>query len=344
MRISVIIPCYNAAGTLGECLAAVARERRSGAPIAEVIVVDDASTDGSRQIAAGAEGVRLLALERNGGDCAARNAGARAATGEILWFLDADVTAAPGSARIVAEFLTDRADVDAVIGSYDDRPAAAGFCSQYRNLLHHYVHQRQGPSVSTFWTGCGAVRRAAFERLGGFDDSFWPGAPIADMEFGYRLRRGGGRIALRHDLLVRHHKRWTLGSIVRTDLFGRAIPWTVLLQRYPELGRGELNLGWREKGAVASVAAGVAAGAAACAAAVFARGVGLPLMLPASGCALFAVMLHAPILAFLQEKKGIRFALGSLLLLLIYDATCAVGYLAGRVCHALGYKPRRKSA
>ena len=51
----------------------------------------------------------------------------------------------------------------AVMGSYDDTPSEPGLVSQYRNLLHHFVHQVGREKASTFWAGCGAVRRGAFQ-------------------------------------------------------------------------------------------------------------------------------------------------------------------------------------
>ena len=86
--------------------------------------------------------VRIVDLaEGPRGPAYARNRGAEAARGAILFFLDADIVLAPGALRRVANLFQERTDVAAVFGSYDSRPAAAGVVSQYRNLLHHFVHQ-----------------------------------------------------------------------------------------------------------------------------------------------------------------------------------------------------------
>ena len=110
---------------------------------------------------------RVLRLADNAGPAAARNHGARHARGEILFFVDADVVVAPGAVEHVMRVLSRDPDVAAVFGSYDASPPQPSIVSQYRNLLHHFVHQEGNPEASTFWAGCGAVRRAVFEAVGG---------------------------------------------------------------------------------------------------------------------------------------------------------------------------------
>src|SRR5947207_1321887 len=81
----------------------------------------------------------------------------------------------------------------ALIGSYDESPLSAGFVSQYRNLLHCYTHQNGRREASTFWAGCGAMRRDRFVHHAGFDERYrYPS--IEDIELGVRLRQAGERI------------------------------------------------------------------------------------------------------------------------------------------------------
>src|SRR5207248_370162 len=101
------------------------------------------------------------------------------------------------------------------------------FYSQFRNLLHCYVHRQGQRNASTFWTGCGAIRRKLFEEHGGFTDC----GDLEDIEFGYRLVAAGVRIELRPDLQVKHRKCWTFWSTAKTDLLNRGIPWTLLILR-----------------------------------------------------------------------------------------------------------------
>ena len=151
MRISIIVPVHNSSQDLIECLSALIE---SSSPGAEIIVVDDASTDESFFVAA-RMGVRVLGLVKNSGPSAARNYGAHHAQGEILFFVDADVVVAPGAVSYVVKVFEEQPELAAIFGSYDAQPRAKGVVSQYRNLLHHFIHQTGNPEASTFWAGCG---------------------------------------------------------------------------------------------------------------------------------------------------------------------------------------------
>jgi GT2 family glycosyltransferase len=224
IHISIIVPVYNSRQELRECLSALIA---SSGPDCEIIVVDDSSSDGTPDVAA-QMGVRVLRLAKNSGPSAARNYGVRHARGDILFFVDADVVVMPGAVIRVAKIFAEHPDIAAVFGSYDASPRARGLVSQYRNLLHHFVHQKGDPEASTFWAGCGAVRRTAFEEIGGFDEKRFP-RYIEDIELGYRLRRACHRIFLDKGLHGTHLKRWTLPSMIRTDIIGRAVPWARLI-------------------------------------------------------------------------------------------------------------------
>lgn len=235
-HLSVILPVRNSPDDLRVCLG---RLQASSYKDYEVVVVDDASTDGTPEVAT-EMGVKVVRMERQGGPAAARNRGAEVAQGEYLLFLDADVGVHPNTlSQIVATF-EQNPDVDAVFGSYDTQPQARNFISQYKNLFHHFVHQQGREEASTFWSGCGAIKRAVFLEMGGFDASY--GRPcIEDIELGARLRRAGRKILLNKNVQVTHLKRWTLGSLIKSDVFDRAIPWTELILRERSLP-SDLNL------------------------------------------------------------------------------------------------------
>jgi Glycosyl transferase family 2 len=196
----------------------------------------------------------------NAGPAAARNEGARRATGDVLVFVDSDVLVHEDAfARIRRHFETDPG-LGGVFGAYDDAPAAPGRVSRFRNLLHHHVHHASPGRAATFWAGLGAIRREAFVEHGGFDEGRYPRPAIEDIELGMRLVAGDERLSLDPSIQGTHLKRWTLAGMVRSDFFDRGIPWAELILENGAAG-APLNLGWRHRAsAVASVAllAGVA--------------------------------------------------------------------------------------
>ena len=109
-RISVIIPTHNGASTLAQCLSAI---RASSLAPHEIIVVDDASTDDSAQIAT-QFGCRVIRQAENIGAARAKNVGAQSASGEILFFTDDDVMIAPDALERIAAKMND-ADIAGVI-------------------------------------------------------------------------------------------------------------------------------------------------------------------------------------------------------------------------------------
>jgi len=162
------------------------------------------------------------------GPAGARNLGARSAKGDILFFVDADVTIPRDAMSQMAAAFQGDPESAAVFGSYDDEPFETNFLSQYKNLLHHYVHQTANSDASTFWAACGAIRREVFLAMGGFDERYRRPS-IEDIELGYRLKRAGHRIRLLKALQAKHLKRWSLGSLLKADFFYRALPWTDLI-------------------------------------------------------------------------------------------------------------------
>ncbi|MBX3437426.1 MAG: glycosyltransferase family 2 protein [Planctomycetaceae bacterium] len=233
---SIVVPARNCADELRLCLESI---QLSDLHDFEIIVVDDASTDHTAAVAE-EFGVRTIRLQECGGPAAARNLGAEAACGEILVFLDADVSIHPETLTTLVGRLDQDQTLTAVFGSYDDEPGAGNLVSQYRNLLHHFVHQSSSDDAMTFWAGCGAVRTAEFRSIGGFDAGYRRPA-VEDIEFGYRLRNAGHRIALEKKALCKHMKRWRLWSMISTDIFRRGLPWTILIFKRRMLN-DDLNL------------------------------------------------------------------------------------------------------
>ena len=220
--ISIIIPVHNGAKTLGLCLESVFK---SSYPNFECIVVDDCSTDKTIEIAESFD-IKALRLDRQQGAAHARNRGAEAAKGDILLFIDADVTIYPNTLEKVAENFENNPTISALFGSYDDQPGHSNFLSQYRNLLHHYIHQTSLEDASTFWTGCGAIRRDVFLKIGQFNEKR---RMMEDIEIGYKLKAKNHKIRLVKELIVKHFKHYSFVNLLKSDLIDRAIPWTVLM-------------------------------------------------------------------------------------------------------------------
>jgi Glycosyl transferase family 2 len=228
--LTVIIPATNAPPTLERVVAAV---RCTADPPEELIIIDQP--------------------ERMG-PAAARNLGARDAAGDVIVFVDSDVVVhADVFERIRAAFDGDP-ELAAVFGSYDDDPGGDGLVSDFRNLLHHYVHQQGAGPTTTFWAGLGAIRRDALLALGGFDEQRFPRASVEDIELGARLHRHGGRIVLDPSIQGKHLKTWTLRGMLKTDLVDRGVPWLRILLA-DRSHSTVLNLGWRHRvGAATAVA------------------------------------------------------------------------------------------
>src|SRR5215211_3378998 len=230
--ISVVIPAHNAEPFLQRAVASLLdsdlpRDRR------EIIIVDDASEGGAPKIRGADSVLEIHGMPR--GPAAARNLGAEAARAPLVAFVDADVCVRSDAlSRMVEHFRRDP-ELAAVFGSYDATPAEADFISQYRNLLHHYVHQQKSGEVDSFWAGCGAVRRAAFLEVGMFDAVRYATPQIEDIELGYRMRDQGYRIVLDPQIQGTHLKRWTFGGMVNANLHHRGLPYGRLL-----LERGQL--------------------------------------------------------------------------------------------------------
>jgi len=235
--ISVIIPAYNSTKFITKCLEAL---KDSTFESYEIILIDDASTDNTAEIAKNM-GSRVFKTEYQSGPAVARNYGSRQAHGEILLFIDSDVLVKSDTLELVASTFSENPDISALFGSYDDTPSEKDFLSQYRNLLHHYVHQNSNSDAATFWAGCGAVRKDIFVELNGYDYKRFAEPSIEDIELGYRMREKGYRIRLDKNLQVTHLKHWDWYSMIKTDIFNRAVPWSRLILQTKSLPE-DMNL------------------------------------------------------------------------------------------------------
>jgi len=301
LAISIIMPVYNGVEFMKKSLPPLMAMQERG-EVFEVIVVDDSSTDDTARFAED-QGARVLPSGGRLGPGAARNVAAEEAQGDILWFIDADVIVHDDAASLMLEgFNSD--NVVAVFGSYDDKPPAENFLSQYKNLVHHFYHQKASENASTFWSGCGGIRKTAFLAEGGFDIEMFKHPSVEDIELGYRLISSGGRIRLLTNLQCTHLKEWRFVNLVHTEVFRRAIPWARLMLSREGL-MNDLNVGKAER-----FKAGVAGLFFLSVLFSLAGVMILPILVLVT---LLALLVNKDIVGLFYQRKGLLFSIGGFL-------------------------------
>ncbi len=326
--VTAIMPVYNGRAYLTESLPPLVALTESG-QLAEVIVVDDGSTDGSGEWAA-ARGARVLKSAGRVGPGAARNQAAEEARGDVLLFVDADVVIHSDAVSYLVRALEDP-EVVSVFGSYDDAPPYPAFASQYMNLRHHHVHHQAAGEASTFWAGCGAIRKDAFLACGGYDAQRFDRPSVEDIELGIRLRQAGGRIRLVPEMQGTHLKQWSTWGVIHTDVTCRAIPWSRMLMS--------------QEGAELDLNAGGAEQAKALLAGLLVLSLVAPLfgsiwaLLPIALFAL-AVSVNRGLFGVFRRRRGLAFALGALAFHQLYYLYSAAAYVGCWIENRLGLAPR----
>ena len=249
-RVSVIVPAYNEEDLLAECLEALATQDYEGE--IEVVVVDNASTDATGEIARGL-GVRVVEEPRRGYGRALRR-GFAAGTGEILASTDAD-TVVPRTwvRRLVEAYACD----DAVVCAGGDcefvEPNLRGWLFT-RGLLPLLVWgDRVGGNSPHLWGASFSVRQDVFVRAGGFHPDF---DLQVDTELSERLRQYGRVVLVGGDKVRTSSRRWNRTLVRSAFLFGSNFLWLRLFHKplwhffpnvreaaWPSSGRGV----WRRR-------------------------------------------------------------------------------------------------
>ena len=254
--VSVVVCTRDRPDDLARCLASLAA--LDPAPL-EVVVVDNAPGTGSTRAAVDRmTGIRYIAEPRPGLS-AARNAGLRAARGEIVAFTDDDVTVEPQWAGRLAEPFADPAVAVAtglVLPAELDTEAQllfehafGGFGQGYRPLRfgREFFERYRSGSAPVWSIGAGAsmaLRRTVTERLGGFDERLGAGAAgcSEDSELWYRVLAAGLECRYEPRAVVRHHHRRTAGALDgQMYQYMRGHVTAVLIQYANHGGRGHLR-------------------------------------------------------------------------------------------------------
>jgi glycosyltransferase involved in cell wall biosynthesis len=219
--ISVVIPNRNGAATLGRCLAAAFASDHGRF---EVVVVDDGSEDASVGIIESFP-CKLVRLGGHRGVSKARNAGAAAAAGELLLFIDADCLLARNSLSIADAAYGERKDL-VLGGTYTPTPDDRDFFSAFQSVfIHHFETKRSAPDYVA--AHAMVIDAELFRRSGGFVEGSFIGvaASVEDVELSHRLRRAGCELVMDGDLQVRHVFNFSLRRSLG-NAFRKSSVWT----------------------------------------------------------------------------------------------------------------------
>ena len=232
-KVSIVVPARNAAGDIDRLLDALEKldwPREA----TEVVVVDDASTDDTRERIAAHPNVQLVPNEERKGPYASRNIGAARATGDWIAFTDADCAPKPDwLTRLLGGPI--EPDVGAIAGevlALETATRTQAFIEK-RGFMKHAVtlHHKALPCFSTANV---AIRRDALAHLGGFrEDVLYFG----DMELSWRLQlQLKQRLLFRPDAVVLHRHRRTVGALWRQAVqHGRGVAF--MKRTYPDVYR-----------------------------------------------------------------------------------------------------------
>jgi len=230
--ISVLIPVYNGEKTIGKCIESLQKQTKKPD---EIIVVDDGSTDKTKDIVEKHKGVKLLKQDHKG-PAAARNLGARKAKGDVLLFTDADCVA---DKKWVSEMTKPfrNKEIIGVQGRY--KTFQNGVIPKFVQLEieDRYDRMKKREHIDFIGSYSAAYRKDAFLEAGGFNESFSM-ASGEDPELSFKLSRSGHKMLFRDSAIVYHEHVNSLGAYLKQK-FWRAY-WRVLLyRRHPSKIKGE---------------------------------------------------------------------------------------------------------
>jgi hypothetical protein len=212
--LSVVVAVCDGAATLARALQAIVDSNLPRHSF-ELIVVDDASADGSAVIAARYADSVIRLNARRSGLAYARNRGAEIARGDAIAFVDADIQLRADTLSRMLQSLRESSGLDAISAVRASKTAAKGLVSEYWALLLHYGDARHSGSGGNLGSGCGMVRKSALMDSGMFDEWRFGTGTLEGVELGQRLARAGHEVLLTSDLQVTPLKPWTVRGALR---------------------------------------------------------------------------------------------------------------------------------
>ncbi|HET7614049.1 MAG TPA: glycosyltransferase [Gemmatimonadaceae bacterium] len=212
--LSVVVAVADGAATLARSLQSIIESDFREIEI-ELIVVDDASDDGSPAIAARYADTVVRLTSRRSGRAYARNRGAEIARGRLVAFIDQDIAVKPETLRLMVEALDKHPGLDAVAATHDHRASAGNFMSEYWSVLLSVGESSHAGVGGGFGSGCGVVRRSSLASSGMYDEWRFGTGTLEGVELGQRLLRTGHDVLLTRDLRVAQLRRWTVRAAFR---------------------------------------------------------------------------------------------------------------------------------
>jgi glycosyltransferase involved in cell wall biosynthesis len=218
-QLSIIVAVRDGASTLARALQAIVSSDLPRHSL-ELIVVDDASTDGSAVIGARYADTVIRLSARRSGLAYARNRGAEIARADAIAFIESDVGVRPDTLRLMLQALDDPG-INALCAGRDGAEPRKGLTSQYWSLLHRFGERAHPRTGGTFASGCVVIRRSVLVASGMFDEWRFGSGSLEGVELGQRLAYSGHRVTLSPDVTVAHLREWTVGGVIR-EAFARS--------------------------------------------------------------------------------------------------------------------------
>ncbi len=318
--LSVIVRTYNSAETLTACLAAI---KNSSDQDYELLVIDDMSRDQTCQIAREYTN-QVLCLPRHQGMAVARQAGMRAARGEVIACIDSDAVIEPETLRKISSFFKSHPEISALTGILSKQHPNRDFFSQYKNLYMHYIFRKLADEITFLYGSISVVRKNVINLYRPDFDSYGE-----DTYFGMGLTAQKKRIHFMRDLEVVHLKKYDFFRFVKNDFF---IPffWAKLFVRYKgwkQFGRKRSGFAHASKGQLSSVL--LAPAIVVLTAMVFMRSldpmvVGIP--------AIMWVFFNQRFINFLTKERGLGFGSLAVLITFFDNVVMFCGIVSGLLC------------